>query len=148
MSVDLTTIGVILLYVAFALAGDLLLSSGMRRMPKLKGCTAAEIGRFFRYIGTTPIVVVGIACLTVNFAMLLGLLSFADVSLVVPSRACAYLFLTMLASWVLKEHVSPQRWAGTILVSAGVALVLMTSGTGSQQPDREPPREIARSSAR
>lgn len=136
MNVDLKTIAVILGYVVLGLVGDLLLSRGMRRMPGVKG-GGSKVGRFFRffrYIGTTPVVVAGIACLAANFAMLLALLSFADVSLVVPSRACAYLFLTMLASCVLKEKVPPQRWAGTVLVTAGVALVLLTSGTDTMRP--------------
>jgi drug/metabolite transporter (DMT)-like permease len=140
VSVDLKTVGLILLYVGLGLVGDLLLSRGMRRMPKLQGCTGPEVRRFFRHIGTTGIVVAGVACLAANFAMLLALLSFADVSLVVPSRACAYLFLTVLACKLLHEKVPPQRWAGTVLVSLGVALVLLTSGTETK---REPPPQRA-----
>ena len=41
----------------------------------------------------------------------------------VPVTAVTYVFETMLAGWVLKEHVNPTRWAGACLVIGGVVLV-------------------------
>ena len=114
-------------YVGFAVAGDLLLARGMRKMGPFQGWKAAELLRFFGHVATTPEVLGGIACLALNFVVLLGLLTWADISLVGPSRAASYLFLTLLARWFLKEMVSPRRWAGVTLVSVGVFFVLMTS---------------------
>jgi len=141
MSVDVKTVGIILAYVALGLVGDLLLSRGMRAMPKPEpGPRGAHVRHYLRYIFSSGTVIAGIVALATNFSMLLGLLSFADVSLVVPSRAFAYLFLTILARWVLHERVPPQRWVGTLMVSAGVALVLLTSGAGERDHEGETER--------
>lgn len=124
---DLKTILCVGFYVSLGVAGDLLLSRGMRRMPPFSGFKLSEIFRFLRYIGTTPLVLGGIGCLALNFASLLGLLTWADISVVGPSRALSYLLLTLLARSLLGEKVSAKRWLGVWLVSAGVLMVLLTS---------------------
>jgi drug/metabolite transporter (DMT)-like permease len=86
----------------------------------------SAIRQYARHILTTPAVLGGIALLAVNFAILLSLLSWADVSLVGPSRAASYFVLTLLARSVLHEQVSPGRLAGAALVSVGVGLVLLS----------------------
>ena len=127
IAVSWDTVAAVMAYVGLAVAGDLLLARGMRRMGRFQGWRPSELLRFFRHIGTTPEVLGGIGCLALNFLVLLGLLTWADISLVGPSRAASYLFLTLLARWFLKEEVSPRRWAGVSMVSVGVLLVLMTS---------------------
>lgn len=66
---------------------------------------------------------VGIALMAVAFFSLLALLSWADVSLVVPATASGYIVGTMGAKIFLGERVSGSRWGGVLLVSLGVALV-------------------------
>jgi drug/metabolite transporter (DMT)-like permease len=51
------------------------------------------------------------------------LLSWAEVSFVVPATAANYIAGTFGAKFLLKERVSRARWAGMLLVAAGVALV-------------------------
>lgn len=126
-ALDWKTIACVAFYVSLGVAGDLLLSRGMRRMPPFAGLKLSEMRRFLRYIGTTPLVLGGVGCLALNFASLLGLLTWADISVVGPSRALSYLLLTLLARTVLGEEVSPRRWLGVWLVSAGVLMVLLTS---------------------
>ncbi len=123
---DWKTIGGVAFYVLLGVAGDLLLSRGMRRMPPFTGFKASEILRFLAHIWTTPAVIGGVTCLALNFSMLLALLTWADISLVAPSRALSYLVLTLLARWWLGEEVSRRRWMGVWLVSAGVLLVLLS----------------------
>ena len=53
----------------------------------------------------------------------MALLSYEDVSFVVPATALAYVAETLLASVVLREQVSRRRWIGAALVAAGVYLV-------------------------
>jgi multidrug transporter EmrE-like cation transporter len=115
----------LLFYLGFGLAGQLVLSHAMKQMDAVTGTQSHEALRLARYVGTTPQVWLGVFLLAINFATLLSLLSKADVSLIVPTSACSYLLLTLLASTVLREQVSPQRWIGVALISAGVALVLI-----------------------
>jgi drug/metabolite transporter (DMT)-like permease len=124
MEIDGKTLAGILLYVSVGIAGDVLLSRGMRRMPRGAERKGSRVLAFFRYIGTTPVVIAGIACLALSFGTLLALLSWEDVSLIVPSRAMTYLFLTLMARWILHERIPPRRWVGVSLVSVGVMLVL------------------------
>ena len=136
MQLDWKTTLCVLLYVGFGVAGQLVVSHAMRQMPPVQGFTLSEIGRFYRYVATTPAVLLGIFLLAINFSMLLGLLSRLPVSTVVPASASSYLVLAILDRFVLREQVTPQRWAGVLLVSVGVALVL--TGKGTERPKGKP----------
>jgi drug/metabolite transporter (DMT)-like permease len=57
------------------------------------------------------------------FLSFITVLSWADVSVVVPATAANYIVGVLGARLLLKERVSMTRWAGMLLVAAGVALV-------------------------
>ena len=40
-----------------------------------------------------------------------------------PLTAMSFIFVALMAKFVLKEDVSWQRWAGTVLIVVGVAFV-------------------------
>ena len=65
----------------------------------------------------------GMAFMVVAFFSLLALLSWADASLVVPATALSYVSGAFGAKFFLREKIDPVRWAGVILVCAGVALL-------------------------
>jgi drug/metabolite transporter (DMT)-like permease len=58
-----------------------------------------------------------------SFYALLVLLSWQPVSFVVPASALNYVVGTLGAKYILKEDVNAARWAGVMLVCAGVVLV-------------------------
>ncbi len=66
---------------------------------------------------------IGIALLTLSFFCFLALLSWEDVSFVVPVTALSYVVGALGAKFFLGERVTPVRWAGVLLVCLGVALV-------------------------
>jgi drug/metabolite transporter (DMT)-like permease len=66
---------------------------------------------------------IGIGLEAVGFFSLLALLSWADVSVVVPATALSYVTGACGAKFLLNEKVAPLRWAGVLLVCLGVALV-------------------------
>ena len=123
----------VLVYLALGIGGDLILKDGMAKMPSLDGFTPSEVARLLRYVFTTPQVGLGVALLAMNFGMLLAVLSSADLSVVGPARAISYLFLTLMAQWVLHEHVSPLRWLGVLLITGGVGLILSTTRSDPQE---------------
>jgi drug/metabolite transporter (DMT)-like permease len=135
-----------LIYLGFGLAGQLVLSHAMKQMEAVTGYHPSEILRLLRYVGATPQVWLGVFLLAVNFVMLLALLSKADVSLIVPTSAASYLLLTLLARLILQENVSPQRWLGVTLISAGVALVLIGKNV-EKASDQEDLRRASASQA-
>jgi drug/metabolite transporter (DMT)-like permease len=65
----------------------------------------------------------GVPLMAVSFYALLVLLSWEPISFVIPASALSYVVGTLGAKYVLRETVSKARWAGVILVCAGVALV-------------------------
>ncbi len=65
----------------------------------------------------------GVPLMAVSFYSLLLLLSWEPISFVIPASALSYVVGTLGAKYILGEEISVARWAGVILVCAGVALV-------------------------
>jgi drug/metabolite transporter (DMT)-like permease len=61
--------------------------------------------------------------MALSFFALLAVLSWADVSIVVPATALSYVAAAFGAKYLLHEDIAPLRWAGVLLVCVGVALV-------------------------
>lgn len=64
-----------------------------------------------------------IVFMATSFFCFTQLLKVADLSFAVPATAASFVLETLLARWILKESVTPRRWAGALLVAAGVALL-------------------------
>ncbi len=58
-----------------------------------------------------------------SFFLWLAILSWSELSFVLPLTALSYVVTALLATFVLGETVTPLRWAGTILICLGVILV-------------------------
>ena len=65
----------------------------------------------------------GVFFMAVSFFSFLSLLSYADLSYVLPMTAVSYVISTIGARFFLKERITGARWLGTMLVTVGVALV-------------------------
>jgi len=65
----------------------------------------------------------GIGLMALAFFSFITVLSWADVSFAVPATAANYIVGVVGAKVLLKERVSKTRWAGVLLVAAGVVLV-------------------------
>jgi drug/metabolite transporter (DMT)-like permease len=66
---------------------------------------------------------IGIGMMALGFFCLLALLSWENVSLVVPATALSYAVGALGAKLFLGERVDRLRWLGVLLVVVGVALV-------------------------
>ena len=78
-----------------------------------------------------PWVTLGICLLITWMISRMFLLSWADLSYVLPVTAFGYVLNALLGRLFLGEIVTPARWAGTLLIMAGVILVgLGNSHTG------------------
>jgi drug/metabolite transporter (DMT)-like permease len=56
----------------------------------------------------------------------MALLSWADLSYVLPLTATGYIITAAFGRFVLNEQISASLWSGTLLIVAGTALVGMT----------------------
>jgi drug/metabolite transporter (DMT)-like permease len=73
-----------------------------------------------------PWVGLGVLLLILWLLSRMALLSWADLSYVLPVTALGYVVTALIGRFWLGEHVSPWRWAGTLLIVAGIALVART----------------------
>jgi uncharacterized membrane protein len=71
-------------------------------------------------------VVIGVVLMTVSFFLTLGLLQRFDLSYLYPFQGLSVIFITMLASVVLKEKLSARLTIGALLITAGILLVSMS----------------------
>ncbi len=82
-----------------------------------------------------PWVTLGVALLIVWLLARMALLSWADLSYVLPVTAIGYVATALMGRFFLHEQVTPQRWAGTLLIVLGIGFVARTNP--STTPERE-----------
>jgi drug/metabolite transporter (DMT)-like permease len=70
-----------------------------------------------------PWVIAGITLLIGFFASYLTALSWADLTFVLPSTACGYVVVALLAKFWQHETISLYRWLGILLIVCGVGFV-------------------------
>jgi uncharacterized membrane protein len=119
------TFAMILVMVACANAGDLMLKRGMTQIGAIPLSVAGLEHAFVLTVasGTIWIAILFLMGFTASYMMLM---SWADYSYVMPAGAFGYALLTLLAVVFLHESVSPRRWIGVILICVGVLVVGLT----------------------
>jgi drug/metabolite transporter (DMT)-like permease len=106
------------LVVVSNVAGNSALTHGMHQLGDIGYSPLALIGALFH-----PWVALGVALLILWTLSHMALLSWADLSYVLPVTAIGYILTALSGRFVLGETVSPARWAGILLITAGVTLV-------------------------
>jgi len=119
------TFAMILIMVACANAGDLMLKRGMNQIGAVP-LSVAGLEHAFLLTVTSATIWVAILFLIGFTASYMMLMSWADYSYVMPAGAFGYALLTLLAVVFLHESVSPRRWIGVILICVGVLVVGLT----------------------
>ncbi len=120
-------------------AGNLCLSYGMKTVG---GPAAWSLDAVASVLGdgfSNPAVLAGSVLLLIFFALFLSLLSWADLSFVLPMISLCFVVSALLGRLVLGEEISPVRWGGIALVSIGATLVGKTGAVGRTGPDGRPP---------
>jgi uncharacterized membrane protein len=74
-----------------------------------------------------PYVAFGIAVLILWLLTRMALLSWADLSFIIPMTGTGYILAAVLGVWFLKESVSTSRWMGVFLIFVGTSLVGATA---------------------
>ncbi|HXX22919.1 MAG TPA: EamA family transporter [Terriglobia bacterium] len=103
--------------------GDIAVTHAMKRIGEVNNFAPRALLGVLRRFLQSRWAWLGIALMALAFFSLLALLSWADVSFVVPATAANYIVGGLGAKFLLKERVSKARWAGMLLVAAGVAMV-------------------------
>ena len=132
----LKTLAVLVLAILANGAGNLSLSYGMKSVGPPEAWTLAGIWAVVSTALSSAPVIAGGILLLIFFALFLSLLSWADLSYVLPMISSCFVVSALLGYLVLGEQISPVRWAGVALVSIGVLLVGRTglSSDASNSP--------------
>ena len=112
--------------VAADATGNLVIARGMKRMGAVHFTSAGDLLRLLPRLARNPLLWLGVCCMAFAFFSFLKLLSRANLSFVLPATALGYVANTFGAAFFLKEQVTAGRWAGTLLIGAGVALVALS----------------------
>ena len=103
--------------------GDIAATHAMKQIGEVKNFAPRALLGVLRRVLQSGWMWLAIALMALAFFSLLALLSWAQVSFVVPASAANYIVGALGAKLLLKERVSKTRWAGMLLVTVGVALV-------------------------
>jgi drug/metabolite transporter (DMT)-like permease len=107
--------------------GDVFITKGMKQVGEISTLDLRELLRIAGRTLTNRWFLVGLFFMAVSFFSFLAVLSWADLSLVLPATSVSFVITTVGAKLYLKEEISPVRWAGIALVCAGVALISLPS---------------------
>ncbi len=99
--------------------GDSFLRMGMRQVGPI--VSASPVAYFMAFLN--PWVAVGVALLVLWMLSHMALLSWADLSYVLPVTSIGYALVALVGNVFLNEAVSLTRWAGIALIVGGVILV-------------------------
>ncbi len=105
--------------------GEVLCARGMQKVGDVSFRPRALLGAFWRMI-RSPYLIAGVSSLALSFFSFISLLSYADLSFVVPLTAVGYITNTLGARFFLKEKISRERWLGTLMVASGVSLISLS----------------------
>jgi drug/metabolite transporter (DMT)-like permease len=112
----------ILLAAVIALSlGETALARGMKQAARDGGAWLAQALAVVR----NGWVVAGVILLGLHLLLYLLALRGADLSFALPMTAASYPLSALLARFYLREDVGTTRWIGTLLITAGVAIVAL-----------------------
>jgi drug/metabolite transporter (DMT)-like permease len=107
--------------------GNFFIARGMRSLPELTSAFGLIQAIF------TPFVALGVTLLIVWLLSRMMLLSWADLSYMLPVTSLGYVANALLGRFFLNEHVTATRWAGTLLIVGGTVLVGLGSSHSGEK---------------
>src|SRR5215469_465464 len=125
--------------ICFGPVGDLLMSKGMRRIGTAASWAPSALLHHGFLIFTSPMIWLGTFFLIGFFISYTTVLSWADYSYIQPVSALNYGIVAVLGRLVLAETVTPMRWAGIVVVCAGVLIIGYTPPRTTEPLEAEPP---------
>jgi drug/metabolite transporter (DMT)-like permease len=117
--------------IVFNVSGNYLLDVGMRSVGQIVSLSPLDYLRVFSNAWVVSGILVQMAFLLCQ----LSLLSWADLTYVLPVTSLSYVLIALVSALFLKEHVSAARWLGVSLIVTGVMVV------GSTHPRTAPEKE-------
>jgi drug/metabolite transporter (DMT)-like permease len=111
------------LIVLCTVLSDVLQSHEMKRHGEVDAFRVSGLKQTVTALFSRPLLLLSVFSLAVSFFAFLKLLAIAPLSFSVPITGSTYIADALLAKYVLKERVNKQRWAGIVLITAGILLI-------------------------
>jgi drug/metabolite transporter (DMT)-like permease len=108
--------------VVMTVVSDLLQSYEMKRAGE-QSIRAKGVVRLLRVIRSRRYLILSIVCLAFSFFAFMALVQNAPLSFAVPASASSLILETVLAKFLLREHVDLRRASGAFLVLCGIILI-------------------------
>src|SRR4051794_1483383 len=119
------TVSYLAVLVISGTAGDLSITRAMKQAGALEDFRPSSILRCLVRALQHASMWIGVGLHVLALGAFLALLSWADVSFVVPASALSYVAGVAGAKLFLRENITRSRWASVVLISFGVLFVLM-----------------------
>jgi len=103
--------------------GDVFITKGMKQIGEISTVHPRRLAGIAIRVITNKHFLTGIFFMACSFFAFLAVLSWADLSFVLPATSLSFVITTVGAKFILKEKISRLRLAGTLLVCLGVALI-------------------------
>lgn len=114
--------------------GDIWMSQTMKSVGQVRVASLGDLWSVAARVLSIPKFWMAISGMTIFFFIWTSILSYADLTYVLPLTALTYVLNALLAPWLLNEVVTPTRWMGVALISAGVALVALSEAWQKAPP--------------
>ena len=115
---------IIVAVAATAATAHILLKIGMNDVGEVNAQSLKAPGKLISELVTTPAILAAIPVYAVSNIGWLIVLSRLNLSVAYPFLASLYIFLPILSMIFLSETISPQHWAGIVVIGIGVGIVL------------------------
>ena len=113
----------ILLSIAVAVGGQVLLKLGLNKIGSINVNSLSGLGHLFLGIIKSPMVLTGLFCYVISAAIWLVVLSAVQLSFAYPFIGLTYVLILFISKFVLKEDVNPIRWVGAAIITIGVVVI-------------------------
>jgi drug/metabolite transporter (DMT)-like permease len=120
------TLALVLIATILGGAGHVMLAKGMKTIGDITEAPSHRFGDMVVRSLSNPWVLLGVLFQASFFALYLGLLSRADLSMILPLTAVDYIVVVIFAQMLLGEVVTPARYVGVAFIVVGVTLVSRT----------------------
>jgi drug/metabolite transporter (DMT)-like permease len=121
-NLPVSMIALIIIMMASESIAQIFMKTGLNAIG-MNNISFSNFAEFALKSATSVYVCLGLLIFFLNFFIWITVLSRVDLSVAFPICGISYIFVPMLAMIFLHETINPMRWAGIILIIAGVSLV-------------------------
>ena len=103
--------------------GDVFIAKGLKQVGEIATLRPRELVLVGKKIIGNVSLLIGMLCMVAGFFAFLAVLSWADLSFIIPATSLSFVIATLGAKWILKESIDRLRWLGIWLVGLGMAFI-------------------------